>query len=454
MSLRILFVAAEATPFSKVGGLADVAGSLPAALAKRGHEVRLVTPRHTAQQERPQTERELTTEFRGTTTAFSIEEVSLGDGASASIVADGTYFPRETVYGFPDDLDRYLFFSQAALELPRLIGWQPDVIHLNDWHTGPMAYALRNYRWSDDFYRKAISVFTIHNLRYRGPDEFVDLIGPAIFYADIVTTVSPTYAREIVTPELGEGLHELLRLRQDDLYGVVNGIDYGEFDPTSDPRIEANFDSETLDTRQRNRAALRSRLGLDDLQVPLVGMVTRLSEQKGIDIALEALGPLVAEGGVQVAILGTGDRSYEEAASALSAKQSGRFSATIGFDAQLAQQIYAGSDLFLMPSRFEPCGLGQMIAMRYGSIPVVRRTGGLADTVPDVSQENGLGFVFDDYDAAAVTSALQRALDLFEDRVTWRGLQRRAMLADFSWDASAAEYDRLFEKTLQARSRD
>jgi starch synthase len=448
VTLRILFVAAEATPFSKVGGLADVAGSLPGALSERGHEVRLVTPRHEG---KPADGRSLATNFRGRQKPFSLENVSITRGAHAWLVSDDSYFPRESVYGLPDDLERYLFFSQVALQLPKLMSWQPDVVHLNDWHTGPIAYALRNYAWADHFYRNAVSVFTIHNLRYRGPDDFVDLIGPAIFYSDIVTTVSPTYAREILTREAGEGLHDLLRLRHDDLFGIVNGIDYGEFDPTRDPRIDVPFDADSLALRPRNASALRARLGLDDEAVPLVGTVTRLSEQKGIDIALEALELLAAERQVQAAILGAGDQPYEDAATALAARNPGRVSATIGFDAELAQQIYAGSDVFLMPSRFEPCGLGQMIAMRYGSIPIVRRTGGLADTVPDVSQEDGLGFVFDDYSAAAVVSALRRALALFDDRAAWQGLQRRAMLADFSWNASAARYETLYEQAMRDR---
>ncbi|HEX5939162.1 MAG TPA: glycogen synthase [Dehalococcoidia bacterium] len=451
MSLRILFVAAEATPFSKVGGLADVAGSLPQALAARGHDVRLVTPKHHAN-EPGNPHREITLPFRGTDCTLRIDQVDLANSAKALVIGDDNYFPRQAVYGEPDDLDRYLFFSQAALELPRKLDWRPDIIHLNDWHTGPIAYALRNYGWNDEFYRHAASVFTIHNLRYRGPDNFVDLIGPAIFYADAVTTVSPTYAREILTPELGEGLHELLQTRRGSLYGVLNGIDYDEFNPATDERIEASFDADSLNKRPANRSALRRRLGLEDSEKPLVAMVTRLSEQKGIDIALEALTQTVGDGQVQTAILGAGDRTYEEAAAALAAAHPTNATVTIGFDATLAQQLYAGSDFFLMPSRFEPCGLGQMIAMRYGSIPIVRRTGGLADTVPDAA-DDGLGFVFEEYSSAAVSSTLERAVTAFRQSASFRDLQLRAMSADFSWGASAAAYEGIYEETLNSRSK-
>jgi starch synthase len=450
VSLRVLFVAAEATPFSKVGGLADVAGSLPRALAARAMDVRLVTPQHNLVELMTPT-RSQTTSFRGSPRSFEVSEVELMGGARAWVIADGVYFPRSAVYGESDDLDRYLFFCQAALDLPRLVEWQPDVIHIHDWHTGPIAYALRNYAWKDEFYRRAVSVFTIHNLRYRGPDSFVDLIGPAIFYSDVVTTVSPTYAKEILTPELGEGLHELLQVRRESLHGVVNGIDYDEFNPATDPRIEVPFDAESLEPRDANRLALRRRLGLSDSTAPLVAMVTRLSEQKGIDIALEALEPMVEAGETQVVILGAGDKPYEEQVSAIAERHPGQFSGTVGFDAALAQQIYAGSDIFLMPSRFEPCGLGQMIAMRYGSIPVVRRTGGLADTVPDHAVEGGLGFVFEDYSPSALSSALSRAVDRFGDKTDWQELQKRAMLRDFSWNASAGSYEALYESALATR---
>lgn len=444
--LRILFASAEATPFSKVGGLADVAGSLPQALAARGHDVTLITPRHKAggkgSGEFPMT-------FKGEELKMSYEQVELANGARALLVEDGQHFPRESVYGQPDDLDRYLVFCQALIELPRHLGWRFDILHLNDWHTGPAAFALRNYAWDDEFYHGAASVFTIHNLRYRGPDKFLDLISPALFYAGAVTTVSPTYAQEILTPELGEGLHQMLAMRKDDLFGVVNGIDYDEFNPALDKRIAANFDLDNLQPRGQNKRALQRRLGLDESDLPLAGMVARLSEQKGIDITLPALEPLLAQGALQVVILGAGDKQYEGAATELAARCKGSASVTIGFDAELAQQIYAGSDMFLMPSRFEPCGLGQMIAMRYGSIPVVRRTGGLADTVLDAGAgRDGLGYVFDQYSTEAMGEALRRAIAAFGNSAEWTALQRRAMRADFSWDASAARYEEIYRNVL------
>ena len=452
MALRILFVAAEATPFSKVGGLADVAGSLPRALAARGHDVVLATPRHSAGLEVAgvQPEKSLThgITFRGGEKQVRVDEYRLGANHRAWLIGDGDYFPRPAVYGEADDLERYLFFCQAVIELPRPLDWQPDVIHLNDWHTGPLAYALRNYAWDDEWYRSAVSVFTIHNLRYRGPDRFVDLIGPAIFYSNVVTTVSPTYAREILTSESGEGLDVLLNLRRDDLHGIVNGIDYDEFDPATDRRIAENFNAGSLERRTANKLALQERVGLKASKTPLVGMVARLSEQKGIDITLPAMERLLASGEVQFVLLGTGDRHYEEQAVELAERHPGQASVTIGFDAELAQQIYAGSDVFLMPSRFEPCGLGQMIAMRYGSIPVVRRTGGLADTVTDAAEADGVGFVFDDYTAEALGEALNRAITTHGSEGGWRALQKRATGRDFSWGASAALYEEIYLAAL------
>ncbi|MEX2239029.1 MAG: glycogen/starch synthase [Dehalococcoidia bacterium] len=450
--LRIVFASAEATPYSKVGGLADVAGSLPKALAARGHEVLLITPLHKpAATETAAATHEIA--FQGSVTTVQIVEDEPAPGVRAVLVGDEKYFPRDSVYEQADDLDRYLFFCQSVLELPKLLGWQPDILHLNDWHTGPAAYALRNYAWDDEFYRGVSSIFTIHNLRYRGPDRFLDLLGPAIFYSDVVTTVSPTYAAEILTPELGEGLHELLNLRKDSIYGVLNGIDYDEFDPATDSRIAANFSVDDLSRRPENKATLQRQLGLAESPLPVAGMVARLSEQKGIDITLEAAEPLLAARSLQLVILGTGDKQYEEAATALAARHPDNASVTIGFDAKLAQQIYAGSDLFLMPSRFEPCGLGQMIAMRYGSIPVVRRTGGLADTVPDVSSgREGLGFVFEDYSAEAMRKALERAITHYSGQVAWGALQRRAMAADHSWSASAARYEDIYLQTADNRA--
>ncbi|MPZ23868.1 MAG: glycosyltransferase [Dehalococcoidia bacterium] len=444
--LRILFASAEATPFSKVGGLADVAGSLPQALAARGHDVVLFTPCHKPSG-RPGGNDDLSISFQGAIKKFSVVESSLANGARAWQIEDGEYFPRSAVYGEADDLDRYLFFCQAIVEIPKLLDWKPDIVHINDWHTGPVAFALRNYAWEDEFYRGAASIFTIHNLRYRGPDRFLDLIGPAIFYADVITTVSPTYAKEILTPELGEGLHDLLGLRRDDLKGVVNGIDYDEFNPATDSRIASVFDAGGLERRIENKRALQKDLGLDESDQPLAGMVARLSEQKGIDITLEAVASLLEAGSMQFVLLGAGDARYEEEARRLQERFPGKASVTIGFDATLAQRIYAGSDFFLMPSRFEPCGLGQMIAMRYGSIPIARRTGGLADTVPD-AREGGLGFVFEEYSAGALRSALSAAVEHYGDREAWADLQRRAMGADFSWGASASEYERIYREAV------
>jgi len=363
-------------------------------------------------------------------------------------------FPGSRIYGEANDLERYLAFCQAALELPKQLGWRPDVFHCNDWHTAPIGFGLRNRAWGDAFYRDTASVLTIHNRRYRGPDELADFLCQGIYYADAVTTVSETYAREILTPEYGEGLHPLLWERQDRLFGILNGLDYGEYDPARDPHLAANFDASSLDRRSANKAALQQQTGLaPNADVPLVGMVSRLTEQKGMDLTLEVMETVLREGAAQLVVLGTGDEAYHRAFRDLAQRHLGGASVTIAFDNALAQLIYGGCDLFLMPSRFEPCGLGQLIALRYGAIPVVRHTGGLADTVRDYSgpDSQGNGFVFQEYSAGALMAALLRALAVFQQADEWRRLQVRCMGLDFSWERSAQRYQDDYRRVLAAR---
>jgi len=449
--LKVLFVSAEVGPFAKVGGLADVAAALPRALAARGHDVRVVTPRHSKE-----TIGEIVASvpLSAGRQATARATTSGSEGVPVYLVESEGLFPRDHVYGEANDLQRYLAFCQAALELPKQLGWRPDIFHCNDWHTAPIAFGVRNRAWGDAFYRGAACVLTIHNLRYRGPDELADFLCQGIYYADAVTTVSETYAREILTPEYGEGLHPLLQERQDRLFGILNGLDYRQYDPAGDPHLAANFDAATLERRSANKTALQKRAGLaPDANAPVVGMVSRLTEQKGMDLTLETMGALLSEGAAQFVVLGTGDEAYHSAFRDLAQRHAGRAAVSIAFDHPLAQLIYGGCDLFLMPSRFEPCGLGQLIALRYGAIPVVRHTGGLADTVSDYTgpESEGNGFVFHEYSAAALLAALRRALATFQRPDEWRRLQARCMGLDFSWDRSAERYEAVYRLALAAR---
>jgi len=446
--LKILFISAEVGPFAKVGGLADVAAALPGALRALGHDVRVVTPRHSSESIG---EIAASIPLSAGRRAAARVTASAGDGVPTYFVESDGLFPGSRVYGEPNDLERYLAFSQAALELPKQLGWRPDIFHCNDWHTAPIAFGLRNRAWGDAFYREAACVLTVHNLRYRGPDELADFLCQGIYYADAVTTVSETYAREILTPEYGEGLHPLLRERQNRLFGILNGLDYREYDPAHDPHLAANFDTATLEQRATNKAALQQRAGLtQDAEVPLVGMVSRLTEQKGMDLTLEVMETILREGAAQLVLLGTGDEAYHRAFRDLAQRHRGRVAVSIAFDPALAQLIYGGSDLFLMPSRFEPCGLGQLIALRYGAIPVVRHTGGLADTVRDYAgpASQGNGFVFHEYSTGALMAAVVRALAVFQHPDEWRLLQRRGMEMDFSWGRSARRYEDVYRQAL------
>ena len=433
-----------------MGGLADVAGALPGALRTLGHDVRVVTPRHSPE---PIGDIAATIPLSAGGQATARVAAS-GDGVPTYFVESDGLFPCSRVYGEANDLERYLAFSQAALELPKQLGWPPDIFHCNDWHTAPIAFGLRNRAWGDAFYRNAACILTIHNLRYRGPDELADFLCQGIYYADAVTTVSETYAREILTPEYGEGLHPLLQQHQHRLFGILNGLDYSEYDPAHDPHLAANFDTATLERRSTNKAALQQRAGLpQDANVPLVGMVSRLTEQKGMDLTLEVMDTVLSEEAAQLALLGSGDEAYHRAFRDLAKRHSGRASVSIAFDPALAQLIYGGCDLFLMPSRFEPCGLGQLIALRYGAIPVVRHTGGLADTVRDYAgpDSEGNGFVFHEYSGGALMAALLRALAVFQQSDEWRRLQLRGMELDFSWERSARRYEAAYRQALAGR---
>lgn len=475
--LKVLFLSAEVVPFAKTGGLADVAGSLPKAIHSLGHDIRLVMPRYGRIDPGK-------FELKQILPAFPIpmdkqtEEVSILEGQLAAdipvyFVENAKYFDRDGIYMYPDDAERFILFCRSALETTQRLGWCPDVIHCNDWHTAIVPNWLKTLYHDDPFFAHTASVYTIHNLAYQGvfgyrvleiagiaeygfmyhPEmadlaEVVDFMARGIYFADAISTVSETYAKEILTPQFGEKLDPVLRARSDRLFGILNGIDYEVNNPATDPLIAQTFDVDHLDQRAKNKAALQQEAGLQlDAAAPLLGIISRLTDQKGFDILGNVIDHLL-DLGVQIIVLGTGDPHYHEMFSRLPQTYPGRAAVFLTFNAPLAQKIYAGSDVFLMPSRFEPCGLGQMLAMRYGSVPVVRATGGLADTVKDWDPNTGMGngFSFERYDRWALFGAIVRALENYRYHDSWKKLQINGMTSDFSWQASAKKYIDLYER--------
>lgn len=482
--MRVLFVVAEVAPFSKVGGLADVAGALPQALHALGHDVRVITPRYGPVDEGRFGLRPLLGPY-SVPIDVGAEPAALRAADRGPVpvyfVENGKYFAfRQRIYGDADDLDRFVFFGRAALEGVRRLGWRPEVIHVNDWHAAIVPVWLKTWLRDDPFYGGVASVLTIHNLAFQGwfdepfrqrwdlvPWELVArplagvdpyrVLALGIAAADVVSTVSPTYAQEICGPELGEGLDPLLRARRERLFGILNGIDQALFDPATDPNLVATYDRDHLERKAANKEALQREARLAERpEMPLIGLVSRLTDQKGLDLVAEALPLLLEEAPVQFVLLGSGEERYERSVGELVRRYPDRAAAKLGFDAALAQRIYAGADLFLMPSRFEPCGLGQMIALRYGTVPIVRRTGGLADTVEDVAVPSGAGtgFVFQRYAPGALLVALGRALEAYRHRSAWRQLQRRGMEQDFSWERSARRYEELYRLAVAERRKE
>ena len=484
--LPVLTIAVEMSPLAKVGGLADVVGALPHALRRTGVDARVAVPLHgvvdrEAYRLRLLAEVAVSTS-NGPRTArlfeTSVREVPV------YLVEDESFFGRPSIYGDEDDLERWLYFCDALLaaatqlvvEPGSVEGWRPAVLHLHDWHAafvGSRLLAATSHPWAS-----CARVYTIHNLALQGPFDQVfsrrhglslaALMAPdgqepdvafsgmaqGILWSDVVSTVSPTYAREIQTPEFGAGLDALLRDRSDRLMAVLNGIDYELFDPARDPRIAANYTAERLDRRAENKKALQARAGLPVRpDTPLAGMVSRLYDQKGTDLVAPAFRRLLAKRDLQLVVLGTGDPVHEKMLSGLQAEFPDSAAAVLRFDEELAQLIYAGCDFFLMPSRFEPCGLGQLISLRYGAVPVVRRTGGLADTVQDcdLDPDLGTGFTFEAASARGLEHAVERCLEAYADRAAWRSLQRRGMSQDFSWDRAAGLYHEMYDRALGLR---
>ena len=474
-SLNVLMVASEAHPFAKTGGLAEVLGALPAALARLGHDVTVVLPRYRGVDDSGATRIPHTLSLGDLAIPVEFVELTLGDGVKAVLVDVPELFDRDGLYGsrgrdFPDNALRFAVLSRAALEYARLKGTRISVIHAHDWQTGLVpVYQKRDFA-DDPVVGAAPCVFTIHNLAFQGvfPPAVLRQIGlgpemlhleamedwgqvsflkAGVNFSEKITTVSPTYAREILTPDYGFGMDGVLRRRAEDLAGILNGIDTVRWNPEKDEFVPARFNAADLSGKQEARRALLEATGLTtsgaERDRPVIGVISRLTDQKGFDLIAAAAGDLMAVNATWT-MLASGEPTYENLLRAMAARHPDRVSATIGFDERLAHLIEAGADIFLMPSRFEPCGLNQLYSLRYGTVPVVRATGGLQDTVIDASDPDGNGFKFSDYSPGSLVAALRRAVETYADKDAWARLQRAGMARDYSWDVSAREYVKVY----------
>ena len=476
--MKVLFAASEAHPFIKTGGLGDVMGALPKSLIKLGVDVRVVIPKY----------RNIKDELKQKLQFVKWFTVSVGwrnqycgifqyqyKGVTYYFIDNEYYFNRDGLYGYFDDGERFAFFNRAVLEFIKQIDWQPDLINCNDWQTGMVPVLLNLEYKKDEFYSKIKTVFSIHNLLFKGsfspkilPELFgydymplangsVELDGAVSFlkgglnYCDQITTVSKTYAEEIKTPQYGEGLDGFLRSRSYYLMGIVNGIDYEEFNPQDDKFIFKNFNANSIDNKVQNKLALQRELGLPQKKdTPMIGLISRLTHQKGCDLIVNMIDRLLQKD-IQLVILGTGDYWYEETFKNLQYRYPDKVSANIKFDNTLAHKIYAATDMFLMPSLFEPCGLGQLIALRYGSIPIVRETGGLKDTISPYNKYNGVGngFGFKNFNSNELMQIMEYALTIYNDKNAWNNIIRQAMNSDNSWEKSAMQYKWLYEGVVK-----
>jgi starch synthase len=487
--MRILFTSSEVVPFAKTGGLADVSGALPAALARLGHEVKVVMPKYAA----VDAERwgltagdEIVVRLAGLASRFRLWSGRLPNSppdnpVDCGFLAHEQFFGRPGLYqeagkDYPDNLQRFSAFSRAVLDVPRMWHWRPDVVHANDWETALTLLYLRTHIEPEPGLAPPATLFTIHNLAYMGlspaeqfpilglpPNYFapetlefygrVNLLKAGLLYSTLLNTVSPTYSREIQTPEFGYGLDGLLRTRQRELSGVINGVDYSEWSPVRDAYLPARYDADDITGKRVCKRALQKACGLPLNAAPLIGMITRLTAQKGVDLLLGALDELM-QLELQLVILGSGEPALEQALKQAVARYPTKLSVQLAFDEPLAHRIEAGSDLYLMPSTYEPCGLNQLYSLRYGTIPIVRRTGGLADTVVDATPSNlaagtATGVVFEAASGPALLHAVQLALSLYRQRSVWGRMIKAAMAADFSWERSARDYVALYERAIK-----
>ncbi len=459
--MKVLFVAAEAAPVAKVGGMGDVVGTLTPMLRKMGHDVRILMPYYGFLPDKVDIPEEPVWQGNAMFQTCDVFETLLPKTDVPLYVLGHPAFAPRRIYHGDDEAWRFTFFAHGAAQFA-LGYWQPDIIHCHDWHTGMIPVWMHQYA-------DIKTVFTIHNLAYQGPSrgeleqitwcpsymQEKNTMAGAIQFADCVNTVSPTYAQQIQTPDYGEGLHDLLARKKDKIVGIVNGIDTEQYHPETDPHLEQPFSIDTLRDRVTNKIALQQQVGLEiNRGAFLVSMVTRLVEQKGLDLVLPILEQYLKYTGDQFLVLGTGEPRYETQLQELAKRFPTRMSVQLLYSDSLSRQIYAGSDAFLMPSRFEPCGISQMMAMRYGCIPIVRRTGGLVDTVShhDPVENTGTGYCFNLYEPLDLYTSLIRASESYLYRDNWLALQKRAMSQDFSWQCSAVKYIQLYQELLTPSS--
>ncbi|MBM7606046.1 starch synthase [Metabacillus crassostreae] len=476
--MKVLFTVSECVPFIKSGGLADVTGALPKELKKLGADVRVILPKYSLIHEEYRGMMKKETEITvpvGWRQQFCGIETMEYEGIRYYFLDNEYYFYRDSLYGHYDDAERFSFFCRGVLDAIKAIDFQPDIIHSHDWHTGMISYLLKEEYMQDDFYKKMKTVFTIHNLQFQGIFPFSilqDLLGinhekcasiefygnvnfmkAAIETSDFITTVSPTYKDEIQTVYYGERLDGLLSAKSSSLSGILNGIDDEVYNPATDTAIVENYQVKTSNKKIINKLALQSFFGLPvNENIPIISMVTRLTKQKGLDLVTRVLDTLINEN-IQMIVLGTGEKEFEDFFREMESRYPTKFKAYIGFDEKLAHQIYAGTDMFLMPSKFEPCGLGQLIALRYGTIPIVRETGGLNDTVRSYREdtEEGNGFTFRNFNAHDMLHTIHRAIEFFNKEHVWHQLVQEAMSQDYSWGQSAQKYHELYNQ-LATRS--
>jgi starch synthase len=480
--MNVLIASPEVFPFIKTGGLADVTGSLPKALKKLGVETRVILPKHKGIEEQGFPIRYKNYKFscpmsQGYVDGEMVETEY--DGVTAYLVEKDEYYYRDYLYSTPDgdyldNAERFIFFSKSVLEAIRVTGFVPDVLHCNDWESALAPVFLKTLYKEDPALKRIATLFTIHNLGYQGifwqhdmhllnvgweyftPDylEFfgnINFLKGGIVFSDIINTVSGKYSKEIQTPEFGQGLDGILRTRKADLYGIINGIDYEEWSPEKDPYIPAHYGKGNLENKRACKAALQEAFGLPTAEgLPLIGTISRLAEQKGFDLIAASLEEMISYG-TQYVILGTGERRYHDLFTELSKKFPKSFSVKVVYDNKLAHLIEAGADMFLMPSKYEPCGLNQLYSLRYGTVPIVRGVGGLEDTIRDYTKEpdRGTGFKFYDYSIKAMLDAIKRALAVYKNKDTWPSLIIRCMGEDFSWERSANEYVELYRKAIE-----
>ena len=480
--MQIAFAASECVPYSKTGGLADVVGALPRALAALGHKVSVYTPLYRATKlENPRVAvRSITVPFDDQYRFCSIVDGGVHDGVQHYFVDYPPYFDRDALYGTPigdyhDNAERFALFCRAVLEGSKILG-VPDIFHCHDWQAALIPVLLRTLYAEDPAFDHADSVFTIHNMGYQGlfPPEILPLImlpwdlftltkmefygkvnflKGALVYADFVTTVSRRYSLEIQTSEYGFGLEGVLRARSGTVSGILNGVDYSQWSPEADEFISAHYSAKELANKEKDKSNLLREFGLTDTPLPVIGIVSRFASQKGFDLIQQVADRMAREEAIYV-VLGSGDKAYEDLLKRLNRQYPTRFGLRVAYDNVLAHKIEAGSDMFLMPSRYEPCGLNQIYSLRYGTVPIVRATGGLDDTIEnwDPATRKGTGFKFTEYSGEAMLATIKQALQAFKDKEGWAHLMRNGMGRDFSWNTSAKEYVRVYDKARQVRA--